>query len=195
MNFFFLDLNPETNAKYYYNKHVIKIILEVAQMLYCAHWTLKKNENDWPVDFEPYKATHKNHPMTMWVRSSRENYDTMCRFGMALCKEYTHRYGKIHACEKHLKWLQEHNQLGFRLERSPNSTYAIHDNPQDCTPLPLCMPKEFHFGSLLASYRLYYLVGKRHIRDKRSDDQVPLQSITKIWSLKGVFHTYLGRVY
>ena len=37
MNIFFLSLNPVTCAMMYCDQHVIKILLEIVQMLYTAH--------------------------------------------------------------------------------------------------------------------------------------------------------------
>ena len=39
MNIFVLDLDPQKAAEYHCNKHVVKMILESAQMLCTAHWT------------------------------------------------------------------------------------------------------------------------------------------------------------
>ena len=44
------------------------------------------------------------HP-AIWARSNKSNYIWLCELGMELCKEYTHRYGKIHKTQQHLEWL------------------------------------------------------------------------------------------
>ena len=43
------------------------------------------------------QKAHFNHPSTVWVRSSYANLAWTIVHGLALCAEYTHRYGKIHA--------------------------------------------------------------------------------------------------
>jgi hypothetical protein len=92
MNIFFLDSNPKVAASYYCNRRCIKIILEIAQML-CTSYNLQNHNT-------PYKSAHINHPMSKWVRHSKENFIWTCEHGLALCHEYTRRYGKIHSCQK-----------------------------------------------------------------------------------------------
>ena len=50
-----------------------------------------------------YKMAHKNHPSTIWVRSSEDNYDWLWQHMCALMKEYTYRYGKIHSTQSKLE--------------------------------------------------------------------------------------------
>ncbi len=97
MNIFYLDNNQETCARWHCDKHVVKMILEVAQMLCTVHW-----ENGGEA---PYKSTHKNHPSTRWSGSNKSNYLWLCDLGKELCKEYTFRYEKTHKTEKHIDWL------------------------------------------------------------------------------------------
>ena len=66
MNIFILDKDPKTAAEYHCDKHVIKMILETAQMLCTAHWETGSQA--------PYRATHKNHPCTKWTRLNTSNY-------------------------------------------------------------------------------------------------------------------------
>ena len=69
MNIFYLDESPVVAAKVQYNKHVVKMILESAQMLCAAHHVLGSS-----IDI-PYKLAHKNHPSTIWVRQNSIHYD------------------------------------------------------------------------------------------------------------------------
>jgi len=55
-----------------------------------------------------YKPTHLKHPMTCWAASSLGNYRWTVRHGLALCRQYTLRYHKIHATTIHLEWLSSH---------------------------------------------------------------------------------------
>ena len=70
MNIFYLHSDPVKAAKYQYNKHVVKMILESAQMLCTAYHLLDPCNSD---DI-PYKVAHKNHPSTIWVRYSAPHY-------------------------------------------------------------------------------------------------------------------------
>ena len=68
MNIFYLNSDPVVAAEKQYNKHVVKMILESAQLLCSAHHML-----DSEIDV-PYKLTHKNHPSAVWTRRSLQNY-------------------------------------------------------------------------------------------------------------------------
>lgn len=160
MNIFFLHLDPRVNASYYCDKHVIKIILEIAQML----WTAYGNQPmDLPATIKRYKPTHRNHPMTLWVGSSKANFLYACQLGLALCREYTDRYGKTHACEAIIVFLQRHTPQQFKFQKSPKAIYAQTDNPPQTSPVPLCMDVKFHASSLIDSYRSYYKQSKRDL--------------------------------
>ena len=160
MNIFFLHVDPCVNASYYCDKHVVKIILEIAQMLWAAFGT---QEVDIPPGVKRYKATHRNHPMTMWVGSSLANFTYTTQIGLALCREYTERYNKTHACEPIIEFLRTHPPKHFEYRTSPKATYAKTDNPPNTTPIPLCMDKQYHCESLIDSYRTYYKLAKRSI--------------------------------
>ena len=86
MNIFVVDYDPNKSAQDLCDKHVVKMILETAQMLCAAH----------PIGTAPYKATHLKHPCTLWVARSIDNYEWLLTHGYALCREYTARYGKRH---------------------------------------------------------------------------------------------------
>ena len=64
MNIFYLDKDPVVAARVQYNKHVVKMILESAQMLCTAHHCYGSSEQKANV---PYKQAHLNHPSTIWV--------------------------------------------------------------------------------------------------------------------------------
>ena len=80
MNIFMLADTPRVAAQMHCDKHVVKMVLESAQMLSTAHRVLDGGE--YADSNGLYKATHKNHPSNVWVRAN------------------THRYGKIHACSR-----------------------------------------------------------------------------------------------
>src|ERR1700756_168681 len=95
MNIFALDLSPVKSAEYACDKHVVKMIIETAQLLSTAiHIQVPRNEN-----YLLYKTTHVHHPCSKWTRESRENFEWLVDYGIALSKEYTVRYGKYHKCE------------------------------------------------------------------------------------------------
>jgi hypothetical protein len=100
MNLFACDTNPVTAAQALPDKHVVKMCIENAQMLAVAlgelhglGWgEIRKKDGTYYS-----QRAHFNHPSTVWVRSSNANLAWAIVHGLALCAEYTHRYGKIHA--------------------------------------------------------------------------------------------------
>jgi hypothetical protein len=100
MNLFACDSNPVRAAQCLPDKHVVKMCIENAQMLAVAlgdmhglGWgQIRKKDGS----FYSQRA-HYNHPSTKWVRASHANLAWAIVHGLALCAEYTHRYGKIHA--------------------------------------------------------------------------------------------------
>ena len=91
MNIFVTNSCPKLSARYLDNKRVIKMALESTQML-CSALNLAGGTT-------PYKTAHKNHPCSIWARQSRANWLWLYDHAIALCNEYTLRYGKIHKCE------------------------------------------------------------------------------------------------
>jgi hypothetical protein len=148
MNIFYLDKDPVKAAKHLYNKHVVKMVLESAQLLCTAHLLLDGEDAD-----VPYKATHKNHPSAIWARESAANYAWLYDHMMAIGEEYTRRYGK-----KHLTILKCEGPLS----KFPG---GILDT--GLTPMPQCMPDEYKVpGDSVAAYWNYYINGKSHLKDK-----------------------------
>jgi hypothetical protein len=141
MNIFFLDFDVKKCAEYHCDKHVVKMILETAQLLCSVHHVTGGTA--------PYKLSHKNHPCSIWVRSSLSNYLYLCELGLALGEEYTHRYGKKHKSVEVIEWC---------LSNRPN----IHD--VDFTSPPLAMGDEYKIGNdVIESYRNYYKGAKSEI--------------------------------
>ena len=66
MNIFVLDSDPAACARAHCDKHVIKMILEHAQMACTVAHKLHLPD-------VPYRATHANHPCTLWLGESRNN--------------------------------------------------------------------------------------------------------------------------
>lgn len=140
MNIFYLDKSPSRAAQAQCDKHVVKMVLETAQLLSSVQHIL-----DGPVKDDVYRLTHKNHPCSVWARSSKTNYDWLCLHGFSLCHEYSHRYGKIH---KSLKIIEK-----------------CFDNPpkfehNDFTEPPQAMPEEYKKRCAVEAYRDYYRIEK-----------------------------------
>lgn len=144
MNIFYLSHCPEYAAKLQCDKHVVKMILETAQMLSTAHHELGSDYSE-----VVYKSTHKNHPSAVWLRSNTENYTWAYQHFMALCREYTHRYGKTHLSETKLAKILCHYP-----DDLPYGTFTFP---------PKCMPDDYKDSSKspINSYQAYYRATKR----------------------------------
>tara|TARA_B100000029_G_scaffold457708_1_gene486650 strand:- start:1312 stop:1857 length:546 start_codon:yes stop_codon:yes gene_type:complete len=147
MNIFYLDSDPYVAAKMHCDKHVVKMILESAQMLSTAHRVLDGDE--YADERGLYKMAHKNHPCTIWARSSTDNYVWLNRLFGALCKEYTYRYGKHHASER----------LLAPLAKVPNGL-DFTDIHYGFTEPPQCMPDYCKGEETVKAYQTYYIVEK-----------------------------------
>jgi hypothetical protein len=165
MNIFYLSNNATECARLHVDCHVVKMILETAQLLSTAHRVLDgveyidnssgRNIKRWRLNnsYEDhlYKVSHVNHPSAIWVRKSYDNYIWLHSLLVELCKEYSYRYGKIHKVE--------FSGLMKKLEYAPfNIRPGIFTEP---TP---AMPPEFIVeNDSIQSYRNYYRGSKQHL--------------------------------
>ena len=153
MNIFYLDKDPIIAAQMSCDKHVVKMILESAQMLSTTHRVLDGDEYADKVGL--YKLAHKNHPSTIWVRSSSKHYKWLYDHMIALMEEYTYRYGKHHATERLIEPLRIEPWL------IPNNGFV--DPPQ-------CMPEYCKNEDAVSAYHKYYIMEKSNFATwKRRD--------------------------
>ena len=66
MNIFFVQLCAAAAARDLCDKHIVKMILETAQLLSCAFWCLAPQTT-----LQLYRKTHVNHPSAVWTRTVR----------------------------------------------------------------------------------------------------------------------------
>lgn len=153
------------------DRHVVKMILETAQLLSTAHRVLDGKEtivegyvDDFGIKHRKKKlwvlddarepvlclATHINHPSAVWCRQSVENYNWLVDHLHALGQEYTYRYGKRHATIE--------NRF-YQLQSPPHGLRAW-----DWTQPPCAMGDEYIISEdPIVNYRNYYKYGKSHI--------------------------------
>lgn len=126
----------------HYDRHVVKMCLETAQILCTAlhhHHGIEA----------PYKPTHKNHPCVLWAAESQSNFMWLAHLGLSLCDEYTFRYGKEHKCrDVILQCVEANRALPCKV----------------LSPPPLCMPEVYHRADPVEAYRAYYMEGKAGLR-------------------------------
>lgn len=164
MNIFALSKCPEESAQQMVDKHVVKMPTESCQMLHtnCLYFLFVETHGREP-SLKELKAFHKeshfrylmkpamlNHPSTIWARMSKSNYMWLYNHALALCKEYTFRYGKIHGTEKRIL-----------------DSFTFSSEDDGLTPVSIAMadeyrlPQERHsWDFVIRSYRHYYLEGK-----------------------------------
>ena len=141
MNIFVLDKNPIHAATVLCDKHIVKMIVESAQML-C---------NVFPQELVPYKRTHYNHPCSKWVRKSRENFFWLFVYSLTLCNEYSIRYNKTHKSREII-------YLCYDLfSKNKQEIPFIHDKQ---TPFVQAMPEEYKTEDAVQAYRTYYIKDK-----------------------------------
>ena len=101
MNLFVLDEDQNKSVQYHTDKHVVKMILECAQILTTAHYIC-----DGEIGENWYRPTHQNHPVVRWTAETDGNYRYVYRQFELLAAEYRVRYGKTH-----LSWTKMQNAL------------------------------------------------------------------------------------
>lgn len=166
MNIFYLDNDPVKCAHDHVDKHVVKMILEYAQLLSTAHriidgvpsTRLSKSGRQQKCYILPdgreqvlYSATHVNHPSAVWCRVNVENYKWLHSLLVAVCAEYTYRYGKVHKCQE--------TGLVDALKTPPTNI------PQGkfTQPTPAMPDDAKVVGDSIQSYRNYYVKNKGHL--------------------------------
>ena len=152
MNIFYLNRDPVKAAQVQYNKHVVKMILESAQMLCTAHHHYAEllSQDD---SYIPYKKAHYNHPSTIWCRENSEQYLWLYDHMIALGNEYTKRYNKIHLTITKCADILQATPAGIPL--------GTFEEP------PQCMPEQYKVaGCSVTAYWNYYEQEKHTVAAK-----------------------------
>jgi len=161
MNIFILDQDAVKAAQMQCNIHVVKMCCESSQMLSTVHRMLdgvqqrapsksgKTMSKHWVLpdsrDSVLYKAVHMAHPCTVWTALSHSNYMWHYAHFVALCDEYTHRYGKVHASDRLLR--EKLKALPCNIPVAPLTQFplAMGSNPECMYPNdPVRSYREFY---------------------------------------------------
>lgn len=140
MNIFVTEKCPIKSAQDHCNRHNVKMVLELAQMLSTAHFELDGTSVG-------YKPTHRNHPCSIWVRESSANYRWAFDHFKALCDEYNFRTGKIHKT----------SELITQLFSAPKNIKC-----GDITPFAMAMPDQYKKLGIFDQTKAY----QAYLRDK-----------------------------
>lgn len=163
MNIFYLHDDPIESARMHCDKHVVKMVIEYAQLLSTSHRILDgtsyqgktklgRNIKRWRLS-DPikenviYKASHIKHPCAMWVRDNAIQYKFMYDMFIALCDEYTHRYNRVHLTDTKLRSVI--SEIPTEIEKGKWSLP------------PQCMPDDVKRESVIEAYHKYYAVYKK----------------------------------
>ena len=148
MNLFILSLCFSECAEWMFDKHVSKMIVEAVQMLSTAKHMLDPFPEGSDEQKTIYKITHKNHPVSIWIRTSLENYLWTLNMVEAMHNEWRFRYGhpetKFHASYLIAQQL---------LKCAPS---ADQFPEKGLTPFAQAMPDEYKGEDAVEAYRRYY---------------------------------------
>jgi hypothetical protein len=184
MNIFVVDTDPVIAAQSLCNSHVVKMIVESAQMLSTAHRMLdgkltrrpsksgKTLSKYWVLDDKRenvlYKAVHMGHPCTVWTTQSNNNYNWhYCHF-IALCEEYRHRYGKTHATETKLAGILSTPPKNIPIGTLTSQPLAMGSNPE-------CINK----SDIVESYRNFYQTKQTRFKMVWTKREIPEWFVVK----------------
>ena len=154
MNIFVTDSCPVQSARNLPDKHIVKMPLETCQMLSIIY-------SDWyygvgklyKSDGKPYRTAHgafRNHPCTQWAAANQYNLAWLICHGLALCKEYTLRYNKIHTCQDVLLQAQRIYARCFDVPIHDAAVVCMHDNS-----FTRAMPESIKFDTTIDTITAY----------------------------------------
>ena len=142
MNIFCLDNNIVKCARYHSDAHVIKMILESAQIL-CTSLIMHGAA-------APYKPTHQKHPCVIWASKSAQNWLWLKNLTLELDKEYCYRWNKNKSHKSAI--LVEELSIVESMEN-----IGITERPQ-------AMPEKYKIkNDPVLAYRQYYSKEKAHL--------------------------------
>lgn len=157
MNIFTSYECPVKSAQALPDNLCTKMVLESAQMLCTAHYVLDGVQ-------KKYKPSHMNHPCSIFVRESEENYNWLYSHFVALCDEYSFRTGRVHATSSLLE----------ELKTAPKN---ISNRPLSIDFM--CMPDEYKKTLCVHKNYQIYLANKIKDWEQRTDKRPIVAKWTK----------------
>ena len=177
MNIFATCADPKYSAQVLPDKHVVKMIVEYAQLLSTAKRMIDgtkyeaksktgrkvqryrlENPNE---EATIYKAVHYHHPSAVWARSSSQHYNWLYSLFTELGREYTHRYKKEHSTIQLLKDILKHPPVNLK-------DNGWQEPPPAMSHFPQCIVK----GDSIQSYKNYYIEAKAYFA-KWTNREIP----------------------
>ena len=171
MNIFALSKSPSQSAIEMLDKHIVKMPTETCQMLHTNILYMeyiKKHDKEptlnelkvfhWHNDSPLMKPAMLNHPSTIWARQSLANFRWLYQHGLALCEEYTHRYGKVHGTHQRILDCTQYAPMLNDYPYTKNKLTPVSIAMDDKYRIENTFDDEWDF--VIESYRHYYLEGK-----------------------------------
>lgn len=167
MNIFFLDKDPVLCAQYHVDKHVVKMIVEYAQILstvkrkidgrkVVAKSEANRSVTRWVLDGSDeeifYKSTHQNHPSTIWAGQSKANYLWLQSLLVAVSEEFEYRRQKEHQ-----------TKTSGLIEVLATPPYGLMNCTKPFTDPTPAMEDIYLSRNSMESYRKYYREKKIHL--------------------------------
>lgn len=157
MNIFVLAWNVIVCASYYFDCHLNKIIIEIAQLLSSAKRILDNSTVDLANltlsnlqdnNTKYYQVTHKSHPVAIWMRESKANFDWSISLAEELQKEWQYRnnHMKEHKCMEIIRWLRDNPPLRFETDSDVMTPFRLAIAYKECIVE----------NDVVQSYRNYY---------------------------------------
>lgn len=146
MNIFWLDYDFERSVSYYCDQHVVKMITEYAQLLSTSS---RLNGLE-----QGYKLSHVNHPCTIWLGESLDNWLALKQLSKFLYREFVKRFSNTHNSYFVIEKLEPPNL--------PNKGF---------TEPPQCMPFIYKSVDYVIAYRNYYIGDKKRFVRYRYSEQ------------------------
>lgn len=174
MNIFYVDKDPIRAADALCDKHVVKMVLESAQILStAAHLRGLVREHRQPV----YKPTHVKHPCVLWATENGRAYLWLTRHALALASEYRYRYFKEHASLRVID-----NCAGMQA--------MFGKDRMSWKEPPQCMPEKYKGPDAVKAYRQYYIKEKAHIARWEHGREPP-----RWWFLDSAGYEHIGEIF
>lgn len=137
MNIFACDPDSAVAAQALPDKLVVKMPLETAQILCTALWNAGQEA--------PYLPTHRKHPSVLWAGETAGNWNWLVAHGLALCEEFTRRYGKVHASREIILQVAKRGPRKGKLQ-----------------PFAMAMPEQYKQADPVMAYRHFMIAEKAH---------------------------------
>ncbi len=141
MKLIILDENPKKAAEYHCDQDLNYAVLNATQILSNI---LSANG----IQSAPYKPRDLNNPINLWARTSRNNFEWLLDFALALNYEFTLRNNKTHKCTNAI------------MECKKYLTVLKFDQIKE-TPFINDLPEEYKLNNTVDCYRAHMFFTKK----------------------------------